>query len=267
MLYINPSDDDTQVLLGLTKDDIFTSDDLVKPTLVEEVRRQGSWSLATVLGYPDNGGITYNTSLLFYTKTLSRTFPVKKKNKQRPIQSPSMLLMMNHNKNILKLARRAILQNAVFGTDIPNDLIYGDGVESITDNIYTYYFNILKQPITDPSKPLMAEDFDTIERERIFARLKPHMQPVYPDLAQLEELSIEQKLNLDKAKITGVSPVDIKRLELMYKKTQSKIKYLAYRMPYVIYLPIYDFQYIKIVPKRNKGDIFMPDVSMNIRDA
>ena len=77
-------------------------------------------------------------------------------------------------------------------------------------------------------------------------------------------VSFPQKMTLDNAINSGAPEPDRKRLEMIYKKTQSKIKYLEYRMPYVIYLPIYDFQYIKIVPKRQAGDIFIPAISMNI---
>jgi hypothetical protein len=259
MLYINPDDDNTQVLLGLSKDDIFSVDDLVKPTLVQEVRRQDSWNLSTVLGYPDSRGITYNTSLLFNTPTrrLRPGIP--------PKQTHAMRLLSAHTKSILKLARRAILQNAAFGTDVPEDLIYEDGIESVTDNIYTYYFNILKAPIANAKRQPTIKDFDNMGRERIFAKLKPHMQPIYPDLVGFQELSIQQKITLDNAITTGVSDDERKRLDMEYKKTLSKIKYLENKVPYVIYLPIYDFQYIKIVPRRQAGGVFMPDISMNIR--
>ena len=256
MLYINADDNNTQVLLGLSKDDIFSADDLVKPTLVQEVRRQGSWNLATVFGYPDSRGITYNTNLLFNTPTRTLRPEIL------PKQTHAMRLLSAHTKSIWKLARRAILQNAAFGTDIPQELIYEDGVESVTDNIYTYHFNILKKPITDSQQKLTSKDFDNMGRERIFDKLKPHMQPIYPDLANLQELAIQQKITLDSTSLTGN---ERKQLEMSYKKTLAKIKYLENKVPYVIYLPIYDFQYIKIVPRRQAGGVFMPDISMNIR--
>ena len=259
MLYINPDDDNTQVLLGLSKDDIFSADDLVKPTLVQEVRRRGSWNLATVLGYPDSQGITYNTSLLFNTPTR------KLRQGMPPKQTHAMRLFRVHTNEIRQLARRAILQNAAFGTDVPEDLIHEDGVESVTDNIYTYYFTILKAPITNAKLQPTVKDFDNMGRERIFDKLKPHMQPIYPDLVRFQELSIQQKITLDNAITTGVSDDERKRLDMEYKKTLSKIKYLENKVPYVIYLPIYDFQYIKIVPRRQAGGVFMPDISMNIR--
>ena len=263
MLYIGADDTDTQVLLGLSKDDVFSIDDIVKPTLVTEVRREGAWNLSTVLGYPEPNGITYTTNLVFVTAPRVTRLTSTQQG-MRPRIPHDMKLLDSQTRAIHKLARRAILQNAEFGTDIPNELIYDDGIESVTDNIYTYYFSILKAPITNPNAELTAKDFDNITRDKIFVMLKPHMEPIYPDLAKLEELAIQQKITLDDAISTGAPEPDRKRLEMIYKKTQSKIKYLEYRMPYVIYLPIYDFQYIKIVPKRRAGDIFIPPVNMNI---
>lgn len=252
MLYIRVDDDDTRVLLGLTKESVHTTDDLITPTLVTAGRRPNSWTLANMLGYPDKNGIKYITRVLF--------------NDKRNVAAISDLLS-DHTRQIKLLARRALLQNSAFGTNISNKLLNGhDGVETVTDNIYTYYFNILNKNRSQLCREkLVPGCFNTIEREKIFLKLTEgdHLNKIYPDLSNLKEeaLVIEEEYN--NAVSSGLPELDQKKLKLKLNEINRKIKALTIKMPYVIYLPIYDFQFIKIIPKRMKGDIFKPDPVMN----
>ncbi len=255
ILYVRVDDDDTRVLLGLTKEDVYTTDDLPTSTLVSDVRRPGSWTLANMLGYPDKNGIKYITRVLF--------------NNNQGAAAISRLLG-SHTKQIKLLARRALLQNSAFGTNIPNNLLAGhDGVETVTDNIYTYYFNIRKDADNMPAecnyRHNKPECFNTMERDRIFLNLAEggHLNKIYPDLSNLKEeaLAIEEEYN--NAVTSGMPEPDQKKIKMRLDDTNSRISFLTKKIPYVIYLPIYDFQFIKIIPKRIKGDIFKPDPVMN----
>ena len=252
MLYIRVDDDDTRVLLGLTKDAVHTTDDLITPTLVSDKRSASSWTLANMLGYPDPNGIKYMTRIQF--------------NDSRSSADISDMLAF-HTKQIKQLARQAILQNSAFGTDIPNKLLNGqDGVETVTDNIYTYYFNILKE-----NQPLRckiekrAECFDTIKRDKIFLALDEggHLNKIYPDLEELKEEAIVLNDEYNDAVTAGLPELDQKKIKIKLDETNRKVNVLTRKIPYVIYLPIYDFQFIKIIPKRIKGDIFKPDPVKN----
>ena len=252
MLYIRVDDDDTQVLLGLTKDAVHTTDDLIKPTLVSDKRSAGSWTLANMLGYPDPNGIKYITRIQF--------------NDNRSATDISDMLAF-HTKQIKQLARKALLQNSAFGTYIPDKLINGhDGVETVTDNIYTYYFNILKQ-----NQPLICrmqkvpECFDNMKREKIFLALDEggHLNKIYPDLANLKEDAALLTDEYNNAVTTGLPEPDQKKIKVKLDDTNRKVNVLTRKIPYAIYLSIYDFQFIKIIPKRIKGDMFKPDPVKN----
>ena len=62
---------------------------------------------------------------------------------------------------------------------------------------------------------------------------------------------------------TGLPEPDQKKIKNKLDETNQKVNVLTRKIPYVIYLPIYDFQFIKIIPKRIKGDMFKPDPVKN----
>ena len=193
-----------------------------------------------MLGYPDPNGITYMTRLLF--------------NDNRGRKEIDGLLA-EHSRQIELLARRAILQNSAFGITIPDNLIRKDGIETITDNMYTYYFSLLKetQPIICATDKNNTECFDKIKRNKIFQKLNEsgHLNKIYPDLDNLKELAAALTIEYETAITDSLPEPDVKKIKFRLDDINKRIGELTVSMPYVIYLPIYDFQFIKIIPKRN----------------
>ena len=246
-LYTNLTDDDTMEMLELDmasgsivssdgdNKNIFEKDNQLKPTLVSDnTRRVGALGFADILGYGTS--ITYNITLL----TGSR--------QRLPNGKRGTSLLKEHIELIKKLARQAILQNPVIGLSIPNIFVSDEKITPITDNIYSYYFDI---------NPIYSKTYgEAFTKSGIFEfRLKPHLLPLYTDLQQFYNL-LATKENALKSELNADTKLALKK-EL--DTIRQNIRTIEKTTPYLIYLPIYDFQYIKIVPRITKGELPVPN--------
>jgi hypothetical protein len=247
LLYMRLNDDETIEMLGLNQDD---KDKLLNPTLVSDNRRNGAVGFANLLGYKSS--MLYNITLLTNEKQML------------PSGQLGSLLFMEHANYIKRLTKQSILQNPGVGLAIPNQAILDEKLTTITDNIYSYYFNI------DPRYPRKYGEAFT--KSGIFQfRLKPYLLPIYMDLPNYY-LVLATKENELKDRNTDVNATSSNTTDVNATSSNTKlalekeidtikknINSLEKSTPYMIYLPLYDLQYIKIVLKQTKGELPVPN--------
>ena len=248
LLYTNLTDDDTMEMLDLDmasgsigssdagSENIFEKDNQLKPTIVSDnTRRVGALGFADILGYGTS--IAYNITLLADSE------------QRLPNGNRGTSLLKEQTELIQKLARQAILQNPNIGMSIPNKFVSDEKITLITDNIYSYYFDI--------NTKYSKKYGEAFTKSGIFEfRLKPHLLPLYTDpllfynLLANKENALKSELNNNNTKLALEKEIDAIRQNIMVIEKTT---------PYMIYLPIYDFQYIKIIPRITKGELPVPN--------
>jgi hypothetical protein len=247
LLYMNLNDDETIEMLGLedqgsssieaSSEPGFDKDNTLRPKLIPDTRRIGALGFADVLGY--KGSVVYNITLL------------TNQNQYLPSGQRGKSLLSNHTKQILKLSRQSILQNPNIGTAIPDKFINDQKLTTITDNIYSYYFSI--------DQEYSKKYGEAFTKSSIFqSRLKPFLLPLYTDYPNFYDLLANKKTALTDSSLSAEKKIAIEmEIDTIYRNIQT----IENNTPYMIYLPIYDFQYIKIVPRLTKGELPVPNIS------
>ena len=249
LLYFNPTDKDTLDLINVPSEDLKTTDNLEMPKLLTDLRMQNGtgYSFAQIVGYSVPNGVKYNINLI--TDKLEGDE-----------------LMKLHSNSILDLARRAFLQNQSmkWREYIPDALIQ-DKITGITDNMYYYYFNVLakgqnyKLPmipmlkVKKDNKLSMMSDIQTMNR--ILRKIRKHAQPIYDNLPDFDKLESDKKYAIKKK---TNEPKLVLQLRLQLEKIKQTRMKMESQMPVAVYLPIYDFQYVKIIPALRSGNGMLP---------
>ena len=243
LLYMRLNDDETIEMLGLNTSE---KDEQLKPKLVSDNRRMGAVGFANLLGYKSS--MLYNITLLTMV------------NQRMSSGQSGSSLLMKHTMYIQRLTKQSVLQNPGIGLAIPDTFILNEKLTTITDNIYSYYFDI--------NSKYSKNYGEAFSKSGIFEfRLKPFLLPIYMDLpnyylllATKENALKELGSNISSNTSSNASSDAKLALEKEIDTIKKNINSLAKTTPHMIYLPLYDFQYIKIVLRQTKGELPVPDV-------